>query len=568
MTLSKLTKKSDALTKGIARAPARAMLRATGLTDADLAKPLVAVVSTWTDVMPCTHHLRRLAERVREGVSAAGGTPIEFGTIAISDGITMGTDGMRASLVSREVIADSIELAVEAHGFDAAVAIVGCDKTIPAAAMALARVDVPSLVLYGGAIQPGRWRDRDVTIQDVFEAVGACAAGTMTEAELADLEARACPGAGACGGQFTANTMAAAMTALGLSPMGANDVPATDDAKDATATACGALVMRALEQGIRPSALITRTSLLNAIAVCAATGGSTNAVLHLLAIAREAGVFLTLDDFDAVAARTPVIADLKPGGGATAVDLHRVGGVAIVVRRLAEAGLIEDAPTVTGKSLFEEARAVHEREGQRVVVEVGAPLKKTGGFAILRGSLAPDGCVVKLSGHGKLTHEGPARVFDGEERAFAAVQAAEICAGDVVVIRNEGPKGGPGMREMLAVTAALVGRGLGDDVALVTDGRFSGATHGFMVGHVAPEAASGGPIAYVRDGDRITIDAKTKRIDVDMDIDARRTEAASLRSNAPARKLRGALAKYAALVSSASEGAVTCVDHATGGRNE
>ncbi len=560
MTLSKLTKKSDALTKGIARAPARAMLRGTGLTDADLAKPLVAVVSTWTDVMPCTQHLRRLAERVREGVRAAGGTPIEFCTIAISDGITMGTDGMRASLVSREVIADSIELAVDAHGFDACVAIVGCDKTIPAAAMALARVDVPSVVLYGGAIQPGRWRDHDVTIQDVFEAVGACAAGKMSEADLADLEARACPGAGACGGQFTANTMAAAMTALGLSPMGANDVPATDEAKEATAASCGALVMRALEQNIRPSALITRTSLLNAIAVCAATGGSTNAVLHLLAIAREAGVFLTLDDFDAVAARTPVIADLKPGGGATAVDLHRVGGVAIVVRRLAEAGLIEDAPTVTGRTLFEEAGAVREREGQSVVREVGAPLKKTGGFAILRGTLAPDGCVVKLSGHGKVTHEGPARVFDGEERAFAAVQAGAIHAGDVVVIRNEGPKGGPGMREMLGVTAALVGRGLGDDVALVTDGRFSGATHGFMVGHVAPEAASGGPIAFVRDGDRVTIDVKTRRIDVDADLDARRA-AASLEVPAKSPKLRGALAKYAALVSSASEGAVTCVDH-------
>ncbi len=548
-----LRKKSEAMTKGVSRAAARAMLRGTGLTDADLAKPLVAVVSTWTDVMPCTQHLRQLAERVREGVRAGGGTPIEFGTIAISDGITMGTDGMRASLVSREVIADSIELVVDAHGFDAVVAIVGCDKTIPAAAMALARVDVPSLVLYGGAIQPGRWRDRDVTIQDVFEAVGACAAGKMSESELADLEARACPGAGACGGQFTANTMAAAMTALGLSPMGANDVPATDAAKGAAAVACGELVMKALEKGIRPSALITRASLLNAIAVCAATGGSTNAVLHLLAIAREAGVSLSLDDFDAVASRTPVIADLKPGGGATAVDLHRVGGVAIVVRRLAAAGLLEDAPTVTGRSLFEEAGAVHESAGQRIVREVIEPLKKSGGFAILRGTLAPEGCVVKLSGHGKLVHEGPARVFDGEERAFAAVQAGEIRAGDVVVIRNEGPKGGPGMREMLAVTAALVGRGLGDDVALVTDGRFSGATRGFMIGHVAPEAACGGPIALVRDGDRVTIDASTRRIDVDADLEARRATSPP----PPAPRLRGALAKYAALVSSASEGAVT-----------
>jgi len=549
-------KKSDLLTKGISRAPARAMLRGTGLSDADLAKPLVAIVSTWTDVMPCTQNLRRLAEQVREGVRAAGGTPIEFGTIAISDGITMGTDGMRASLVSREVIADSIELAVDAHAFDAAVAIVGCDKTIPAAAMALARVDVPSIVLYGGAIQPGRWRDRDVTIQDVFEAVGACAAGKMSETDLADLEQRACPGAGACGGQFTANTMAAAMTALGLSPMGANDVPATDAAKDAVARECGALVMRALERDIRPSRLITRASLLNAIAVCAATGGSTNAVLHLLAIAREANVFLTLDDFDVVAAKTPVIADLKPGGGATAVDLHRVGGVAIVVRRLAEVGLLEDAPTVTGRSLFEEARDVREQEGQRVVREVASPLKKSGGFAILRGTVAPEGCVVKLSGHGKLVHEGPARVFDGEARAFAAVQAGEIRPGDVVVIRNEGPKGGPGMREMLAVTAALVGRGLGDDVALVTDGRFSGATHGFMVGHVAPEAASGGPIVFLRDGDRVTIDVATRRIDVAADLEARRASEPRLPAVRSA-KLRGALAKYAALVSSASEGAVT-----------
>jgi dihydroxy-acid dehydratase len=545
--------RSDALKLGVARAPARAMLKGTGLTDEDLAKPLVAVISTWTDVMPCTQHLRKLAARVREGVRAAGGTPIEFNTIAVSDGISMGTDGMRASLVSREVIADSIELAIDGHLLDAAVLLVGCDKTIPAAAMAAARVDVPTVILYGGAIAPGRFKDRDVTILDVFEAVGACAAGKMSETELVDLEAKACPGAGACGGQFTANTMAGALTALGLSPVGANDVPATDPEKDAVAEACGRLVMKALAENVRPRALLTRAALENAIALTAATGGSTNAVLHLLAIAREAGVDLKLDDFDAIAARTPVIADLKPGGGANAVDLYKVGGNAIVVRRLAEAGLLVDAPTVTGRSLFTEARAVQEAPGQRVVRELSAPLKPTGGFAILRGSLAPEGCVVKLSGHGKTLHEGPARVFDREEAAFAAVQNGEIQKGDVVVIRREGPKGGPGMREMLAVTAALIGRGLGDDVALITDGRFSGATRGFMVGHVCPEAANGGPIALVRDGDRITIDAKTRRIDVDADLDARRAAYVP----PPAPKLRGAIAKYAALVSSASEGAVT-----------
>ncbi len=437
--------RSDALKKGPSRAAARAMLKGTGLTDADLERPLVAVVSTWTDVMPCTIHLRHLAGKVREGIRASGGTPIEFNTIAISDGITMGTEGMRASLVSREVIADSIELAVAGHLFDAAVVLVGCDKTIPAAAMALARVDVPSVVLYGGSILPGRFKDRDVTILDVFEAVGSCAAGIMSEADLIALEGRACPGAGACGGQFTANTMSAALSVLGISSMAANDVPATDAKKDEAAFAVGELVMKLLANDVRPSSLITRTSIENAIAVCAAMAGSTNSVLHLLAIAREAGVPLTIDDFDVVAARTPVIADLKPGGQFNAVDLYRAGGVALVVRRLAEAGLIKDTPTVDGPSLFEVARAATAiPKDQRVVRTLDNALKPSGGFAILRGSLSPEGCVVKLAGHGRLNHTGPARVFDGEDAAFAAVQKGGVKAGDVVVIRWEGPKGGPG----------------------------------------------------------------------------------------------------------------------------
>jgi dihydroxy-acid dehydratase len=548
--------RSDLLKKGPSRAPARAMLKGTGLTDADLERPLVAVVSTYTDVMPCTMHLRRLTEKVREGVRAAGGTPIEFNTIAVSDGITMGTEGMRASLVSREVIADSIELVVAGHLFDACVVLVGCDKTIPAAAMAVARMNVPSVILYGGPIYPGRHRDRDVTIQDVFEAVGAHAAGKMSESELIELEGRACPGAGACGGQYTANTMSAALATLGLSPMGANDVPAVDPRKDDVAFACGELVMQALAKDIRPRALITRTSLENAIAMTAATAGSTNAVLHLLAIAREAEVPLPIEAFDAIAARTPVIADLKPGGRFTAVDFHRAGGVALVAKKLFAAGLLRDTPTITGRTLAEESREATEAPEQVVVHDLSAALKPTGGFAILRGTLAPEGCVVKLAGHGRLTHSGPARVYDGEEAAFAGVQRGEIQAGDVVVIRNEGPIGGPGMREMLAVTAAIVGRGLGDSVALVTDGRFSGATYGFMAGHIAPEAAKGGPIAFVRDGDTITLDVGKRRIDVDADIEARRAA-----SPPPApRALRGVMAKYAALVSSASEGAITTAE--------
>jgi dihydroxy-acid dehydratase len=528
------------------------MLKGAGLTDADLERPLIAVVNTWTEVMPCNLHLRALAEDVKRGVRAAGGTPIEFNTIAVSDGISMGTDGMRASLVSREVIADSIELVVLGHLFDGVIALSGCDKTLPGAAMALARLDLPSLVLYGGPIAPGRFQGRDVTIQDVFEAVGACAAGRMSVGELCELEDKACPGAGACGGQFTANTMSTALALLGLSPLDANDVPATDPRKKDAAARAGALVMGLLKDGITARKIITRAALENAITGVAATAGSTNAVLHLLAIAREAEVTLALDDFDAIAARTPVVTDLKPGGRYTAVDLHRAGGVALVARRLFELGLLTDAPTVSGRSLRAEADGAVEQRGQDVVP--AKALKARGGFAILRGSLAPEGCVVKLAGHDTTRFSGPARVFDSEEGAFEAVQRRQIKKGDVVVIRYEGPFGGPGMREMLAVTAALIGQGLGDDVALITDGRFSGATHGFMVGHVSPEAARGGPLALLREGDRVAIDVEKRRIDVEADLSGRPWQPPA------ARYRRGVMAKYAAMVSSASEGAVTRTD--------
>jgi dihydroxy-acid dehydratase len=516
--------RSDLLKKGPARAPARAMLKGAGYTDADLEKPLVGVANTWTEVTPCNMHLRALAEKVKEGIRKAGGTPVEFNTIAISDGISMGTEGMKASLVSREVIADSIELFALGHLLDGIVALSGCDKTIPGTVMALARLNVPSLMLYGGTIAPGRFDGRDVTILDVFEAVGAHSAGRMTDSDLRRLEDRACPGAGACGGQFTANTMATALGVLGISPLGANEVPATDPAKDDVARACGAAVLRLIQNDLRPRTIITRRSLENAITAVAATAGSTNAVLHLLAIAHEADVPLTIDDFDPISARTPVIADLKPGGRFNAIDMHRAGGERLLAARLRDAGLLQDAPTCTGRSLFEEIGPLHETPGQMVLRPVSSPIKPRGGFAILRGTLAPEGCVLKLAGHDRQEHVGPARVFDGEEAAFEAVQAGRIQAGDVVVIRYEGPRGGPGMREMLGVTAALIGRGLGDSVALVTDGRFSGATHGMMAGHVAPEAERGGPIALVRDGDVVRIDVSARRLDVDADLKSRASE--------------------------------------------
>jgi dihydroxy-acid dehydratase len=544
---------SDIIKKGVSRAPARAMLKATGLTDADLAKPLVAIANTWTEVTPCNYHLRALAEKVKEGVRAAGGTPIEFDTITISDGITMGTEGMKASLVSREVIADSIELFVRAHAFDAVVALCGCDKTIPGTVMALARLNLPSLSLYGGSIQAGKFEGRDVTIMDVFEAVGACAAGRMTEKQLGELEDRACPGAGACGGQFTANTMSMAITFLGISPMGLNEIPATDPRKLEAAVTAGKIVMELLKKDIRPKQIITPAALHNAIASVAASGGSTNAVLHLLAIARDAEVPLNIDDFDRINSQTPLLADLTPGGRFNAPDMYKAGGMRVLAERLQKAGLLKDEITASGRKLFEEIADVAEPSGQQVIRVLNDPLKPEGGLAILRGSLAPDGCVVKLSGHKRVLHTGPARVFDSEEAAFAAVQARKIQPGDVVVIRYEGPKGGPGMREMLAVTGALVGQGIGDSIALITDGRFSGATHGFMVGHVAPEAATGGPIALVRDGDMITLDVKARRLDVDADLNARKGE-----WKPPVPKYKtGVMAKYARLVQSASEGAVT-----------
>jgi dihydroxy-acid dehydratase len=550
-------RRSRVILDGPERAAARAYLKGIGYDEDALNRPIIGVANTWTETMPCNFHLRRLAERVKEGIRAAGGTPMEFNTVAISDGITMGTQGMKTSLVSREVIADSIELVARGHMFDGVIAMSGCDKTIPGCVMALARLDVPGLMLYGGTIMPGHYRGKDVTIQDVFEAVGAHAAGDMSDEDLLELEGVASPGAGACGGQYTANTMATAFEVLGISPMGSGMVPAEDGKKGQVAEDCGRLVVELVEKDLRPSAVITRQALENAIAGVAATGGSTNAVLHLMAVANEAGVELSIDDFDEISARTPLIADLKPGGRFVALDMYRAGGMRLVVKRLLEAGLIHsDAATVTGKTIGEEAASAEEGDGQQVIRAMEEPIQPTGGLAILRGNLAPDGCVVKLAGHERRNHSGPARVFESEEDAFKAVAASEIKPGDVVVIRNEGPAGGPGMREMLHVTAALVGEGLGEEVALLTDGRFSGATHGLMAGHVAPEALHGGPIAAVRDGDIIEFDVPARELRVKLSDDEIRERVAAY-TPPPPQFRTGVLAKYARQVGSASEGAIT-----------
>jgi dihydroxy-acid dehydratase len=533
------------------------MLKAVGFSDEDLSRPIVGVANTWTEIGPCNFHLRRLAAKVKEGIRAAGATPMEFNTVSISDGISMGVEGMKCSLVSREIIADSIELVARGGHFDALVCLSGCDKTNPGVVMALARLDIPGLALYGGSIAPGHLDGRDLTIQDVFEAVGAYSSGRINAEQFKAIENTACPGAGACGGQFTANTMSTVMEFLGISPMGSNGIPATAAEKDEAAFNCGTLVVDLLRRDLRPSQILTRKSIENAIAAVAATGGSTNAVLHLLAIAREAGVELSIDDFDRISSRTPLIADLKPGGRFVANDLYKAGGIQLIAKRLLDAGLIDgNAITVTGKSLAETAQIAAETAGQEVVRPLSSPLKPTGGLVILKGNLAPEGCVVKVAGHERMTHRGPARVFDREEDAFQAVIQGQIKPNDVVVIRYEGPKGGPGMREMLGVTAALVGAGLGDSVALLTDGRFSGATHGLMAGHVAPEAAHGGPIAAIRDGDSIVFDIAARRLDIEI---SEQELNARLRQwiPPPPRYTVGVMAKYAKLVSSACEGAVT-----------
>ncbi|MBV9882129.1 MAG: dihydroxy-acid dehydratase [Sphingomonadaceae bacterium] len=543
------------LVEGAARAPARAMLRAAGMDDAALARPMVAIVNSWSTVTPCNIHLRALADHARRGIEAAGGTAVDFNTIVVTDGIVMGTKGMRASLMSREVIADSAELAVRGHLLDGVLFLVGCDKTIPAAAMAAARLDLPSVILYGGSIMPGHVRGKAITIQDVFEAVGAHSAGTIDDAELKEVEVAACPGAGACGGQFTANTMALAMTFMGLSPMGLNDLPAVHPGKGKAAEEAGRILVEAVRAGRNARSLITPKSLRNAAVAGTATAGSTNLVLHLLAIAREAGIpesDFNIDLFDEVSRATPVIADLKPGGRFMAPDMAAAGGSPLLGRRLMEAGLIEDIDTVTGETLFAAFGDAPEAAGQEVIVTAAAPIKERGGFGICYGNVAPEGCVVKLAGHGKLRFEGPAKVYEGEEDAFDAVTHGEIEAGDVVIIRGEGPVGGPGMREMLGVTAAIQGRGLGDSVALVTDGRFSGATYGFMVGHISPEAARGGPIGLLRTGDRIVIDVEARVIETDADLAGRAPYPAPARED-----VIGAYAKYARLVGSASHGAVT-----------
>lgn len=548
---------SGSLTDGPDRAPARAMLKGVGFTDDDLARPIIGVATTWIETMPCNYNQRELAAQVKAGIRAAGGTPMEFNTVSVSDGVSMGTEGMRGSLVSREVIADSIELVVRGHLFDGLVCLVGCDKTIPAAVMALCRLDVPGIVLYNGSIAPGRWRGRDVTIQDVFEAVGKHATGEMSDEDLLDLEGKACPGAGACGGQFTANTMATAIDFLGISPIGLSGIPATEPGKKAAAEQTGRMVMELVRNDLRPSAIITREAIEDAIVSVAATGGSTNGVLHLLAIAREMDIDLSIDDFDPIAERTPIIASLKPGGEYVATDLYAAGGTPLIMRELAKADLLHlDRPTVDGRSIREATDAAMETPMQKVVLPIDQPLKATGGLAILRGNLAPDGCVVKLAGHERTFHRGPARVFDSEEACFAAVKQQKIQPGDVIVIRYEGPAGGPGMREMLAVTAALAGEGMDDKVALITDGRFSGATHGLMVGHIAPEAARRGPIAAVRDDDVIELDVNARELRLVVPDDEIEKRLADWQPP-PARYARGVFAKYASTVSSASDGAIT-----------
>ena len=544
--------RSDEVKSGPARAGARAMWKAIGLTDEAISRPLIGIANTWTEITPCNWHLRALSEQVKIGVREAGGTPLEFNTIVVTDGIAMGTSGMRASLVSREVVADSIELVARGHLLDGVVAISGCDKTIPGTVMALARLDLPSVMLYGGSIAAGEYRGEAITLQEVYEAVGAHAAGNITDEELREIEDAACPGPGACGGQFTANTMSVATAFLGISPMVGNEVPAMDPRKPAAARRAGERVMELLREGRTARDFLSREALRNAYASVSATAGSTNAVLHLLAIAHEAGSELTLEDLDEIGAGTPVLTDLKPGGRFTAPDMEAAGGMRLLASRLRERGLVTDTPTVSGDSLFELAEQAAEAPGQEVIRPAAQPVKARGGLAILTGSLAPEGCVLKLAGHSKTRHEGPARVFDSEEAAFAAVQEGRIQPGDVVVIRYEGPQGGPGMREMLGVTAAIIGRGLGDSVALITDGRFSGATYGFMICHIAPEAAAGGPIGLVRDGDRITIDLESRKLDVEM------PDAESRVAAPPESEFRvGALAKYARTVSSASRGAVT-----------
>ena len=549
--------RSHGITTGPDRAPARAMLKAVGFTDEDLAKPIIGVANTWIEIGPCNYHLRELGARVKEGIRAGGGTPMEFNTVSISDGITMGSEGMKASLVSREVIADSIELVAIGNMFDGMVALSGCDKTIPGTIMALARVNVPSLMLYGGSIMPGQFQQHDVTIQDVFEAVGARAAGKMSDEDLCEIENHACPGAGACGGQFTANTMATAFEMLGMSPMSTANVPAIDPKKGDVAFRCGELLMELVRRNIRPRDIMTRGAFENAIAAVLMTGGSTNSVLHLLAVAQEVGVDLKIDDFDQISRKTPLLADLKPGGQYVANDMYQAGGNVIIANRLLKAGLLNaDEMTVSCRTIGEEAEQAVETQGQVVVHSLSDPLKPTGGYVILKGNLAPEGCVLKVAGHERMGHRGPARVFDCEEDAMAAIMNQQIQPNDVVIIRYEGPKGGPGMREMLAVTGAIVGAGLDDTVALMTDGRFSGATHGFMVGHIAPEAAVGGPVAAVRDGDTIVFDVEQRRLDVELS-DEEIQERLKDWSPPEPKYTSGVMAKYAKLVSSASEGAVT-----------